>query len=155
MSPDIQIPTQNGHFLPELSTLFWKNLVLLMSIYLLHFLMLNVICTFSGFLTQALLRLMHLPSLGKIFIFMLFSPFILISRVLRKIINDEAEGILIVPWWPSQSWFPLFRRLLIFEPLLLHLSKSLLFSPFRNHHPSFKTLSLGAAKLSGKHLKAA
>ncbi|XP_070522364.1 uncharacterized protein [Cardiocondyla obscurior] len=46
------------------------------------------------------------------FYFYAFPPFILISRVLRKIIEDKAEGVLIVPWWPSQPWFPIFSRLL-------------------------------------------
>lgn len=37
----------------------------------------------------------------KEFYFYAFPPFIFIPRVLRKIIDDKAEGILIVPWWPS------------------------------------------------------
>ncbi|KYM97752.1 hypothetical protein ALC62_11563 [Cyphomyrmex costatus] len=34
--------------------------------------------------------------------FYAFPPFILIARVLRKIITDRAEGVLVVPWWPTQ-----------------------------------------------------
>ncbi|EFN81403.1 hypothetical protein EAI_09447, partial [Harpegnathos saltator] len=44
--------------------------------------------------------------------FYAFPPFIIIPRILRKIIDDEATGVLIVPWWPSQSWFPMFTCLL-------------------------------------------
>lgn len=84
--------------------------------------------------------------------FYAFPPFILIPRVLRKIINDKAEGILVVPWWPSQPWFPLFRRLLASEPLILGPSKTLLSSPLRNRHPAYRTLSLAAAKLSWRRL---
>lgn len=37
--------------------------------------------------------------------FYAFPPFILLPRVLRKIFDDKATGTLVVPWWPSQSWF--------------------------------------------------
>lgn len=33
--------------------------------------------------------------------FYAFPPFILILRVLRKIITDRAEGVVVVPWWPA------------------------------------------------------
>ncbi|KYQ53526.1 hypothetical protein ALC60_00052, partial [Trachymyrmex zeteki] len=82
--------------------------------------------------------------------FYAFPPFILLPRVLRKIVDDEATGTVIVPWWPLQPWFPLFRRLLRSEPLILSLDLSLLSSPFRNQHPAWRTLSLAAAKLSGR-----
>lgn len=81
--------------------------------------------------------------------FYAFPPFILVPRVLRKIVDDKAEGILVVPWWPSQPWFPLFQRLLLGEPLILHPTKDLLISPLRNQHPAHKTLSLGVGRLSG------
>lgn len=83
--------------------------------------------------------------------FYAFPPFILLPRVLRKIIDDKATGTLVVPWWPSQPWFPLFNRLLISKPLIIPPNYSLLSSPFRNCHPSWKTLSLGVARLSGRH----
>ncbi|KYN03436.1 hypothetical protein ALC62_05720 [Cyphomyrmex costatus] len=38
--------------------------------------------------------------------FYAFPPFTLIPKVLKKIINDNARGILVVPYWPSQAWFP-------------------------------------------------
>ncbi|XP_011883675.1 PREDICTED: uncharacterized protein LOC105570834 [Vollenhovia emeryi] len=50
--------------------------------------------------------------------FFAFPPFILLPRVLRKILNDQAQGVVVVPWWPSQSWFPLFHRLLRLSPCL-------------------------------------
>lgn len=85
--------------------------------------------------------------------FYAFPPFILLPRVLRKLVDDEATGTLVVPWWPSQPWFPLFRRLLISKPIILPPNHSLLYSPFRDYHPSWKTLSLGVGKLSGKLLR--
>lgn len=84
--------------------------------------------------------------------FYAFPPFILIPRVLRKIIDDSAEGVVIVPLWPSQSWFPLFKKFLISKLITLKPSFNLLSSPFREAHPSLKTLSLVAGKLSAKHL---
>lgn len=50
--------------------------------------------------------------------FYAFPPFILIPRVLRKIVDEGATGTIVVPWWPSQAWFPLFQRLLISEPII-------------------------------------
>lgn len=85
--------------------------------------------------------------------FYAFPPFILLPRVLRKIIDDEATGTLIVPWWPSQPWFPLLNRLLISDPLILSPDYSLLSSPFRSCHPTWRSLSLGVTRLSGKRLR--
>lgn len=84
--------------------------------------------------------------------FYAFPPFILLPRVLRKIVNDEAIGTLVVPWWPSQAWFPLFQRLMISRPILFSPNYTLLSSPFRDHHPAYRTLSLGVARLSGRRL---
>lgn len=81
--------------------------------------------------------------------FYAFPPFILIPRVLRKIVDDKAEGIVVVPWWPSQSWFPLFRQLSISEPFIIPPSEFLLVSPLRNQHPAHQNLSLAVGKLSG------
>ena len=63
-----------------------------------------------------------------------FYAFILLLRVLRKIMDDGAMGILVVSWWPSQSWFPLFCHLFWSQPLTFPSSHSLLSSPFKNHH---------------------
>ena len=82
--------------------------------------------------------------------FYAFPPFILLPRVLRKIVDDGATGTVVVPWWPAQAWFPLFQRLLISNPILLPPSQSLLSSPFRNHHPAWRSLSLAAGIVSAK-----
>ena len=36
-------------------------------------------------------------------------PWSRITQVLRKIVDDQASGILVVPVWPSAVWWPLFR----------------------------------------------
>ncbi|OXA54510.1 Enzymatic polyprotein [Folsomia candida] len=45
--------------------------------------------------------------------FYAFPPFSQISKVLRKIRNDNATGIVVVPDWSTQSWYPQFSRLLL------------------------------------------
>ena len=41
----------------------------------------------------------------------LFPPFSVIHPVLRKIKVNKAKAILIVPIWPTQSWWPAFRKM--------------------------------------------
>lgn len=80
--------------------------------------------------------------------FYAFPPFNLILRTLQKIIQDKAEGIVVVPFWPSQPWFPLFSRLTIGKNLHLSPSANLLTSPFSSTHPLAPHLSLVVARLS-------
>jgi hypothetical protein len=40
----------------------------------------------------------------------LFPPVQLIARVLQKINEDGAQAVLVVPQWPSQAWWNLFRE---------------------------------------------
>lgn len=83
--------------------------------------------------------------------FYAFPPFVLILKVLRKIVSDEATGILIVPDWPAQPWYPIFFDLLCAEPIYLGPHRRLLFLPFRDRiHPQAEKLRLIAGKLSGK-----
>ena len=42
--------------------------------------------------------------------FCAFPPFCIIPSVLQKIIKDRARGILVVPDWPSQPWYPILAR---------------------------------------------
>jgi len=84
------------------------------------------------------------------FFFYAFPPFILILRVLRKIITDKAKGVVVVPWWPAQPWFPLFNRLVIDLPIFFDPNVNLLSSPFKDIHPAWNKISLAAARLSGK-----
>ncbi|KAJ8972564.1 hypothetical protein NQ314_000124 [Rhamnusium bicolor] len=81
--------------------------------------------------------------------FYAFPPFSMISSALNKIIQNEATGILVVPAWPSQPWYPLFGSLLIQKPLIFKSNKNLLLSPSRYPHPLHRKLSLVAGKLSG------
>lgn len=80
--------------------------------------------------------------------FYAFPPFALVLRVLKKIVTDQACGILVVPNWPCQAWYTLFNNLLITEPLILGPNANLLCSPFSQSFPMKITLVVG--KLSGK-----
>lgn len=86
--------------------------------------------------------------------FYAFPPFILILRVLQKIIEDRASGIVVVPFWQSQAWYPLFVKMIVDKPLFFKPSPNLVFSPYSTTpHPLAATLTLVAAKLSGRLLK--
>ncbi|VEN60618.1 unnamed protein product [Callosobruchus maculatus] len=81
--------------------------------------------------------------------FYAFPPFSLILKVLQKIIKDKAEGIIVVPQWCSQPWYPIFKTLLIGDPLIFTPNMHLLsFSGVP--HPLWRNLTLVAGKLSGR-----
>lgn len=83
------------------------------------------------------------------FYFYAFPPFSVILKTIRKIINDKATGILVVPQWPTQAWYPLFQQLLTSQPIILKPSKNLILSRSskRNLH---QQLTLVAGVLSGR-----
>lgn len=81
--------------------------------------------------------------------FYAFPPFSLISKVLHKIKHDKAEGIVVVPLWPTQPWYPVWSKLLTSEILYFQPNENLLLSPFREEHPLQADLTLMAGRLSG------
>jgi len=83
--------------------------------------------------------------------FYAFPPFNLSDRVLQKVEADEASGILIVPQWTTQPWFPVLMRLLVQEPFILPQGKKVLQLPYNPNaiHPLHHKLTLMACKLSG------
>lgn len=86
----------------------------------------------------------------KVGFFWAFPPFSLILRVIQKIRLDKATGIVVVPNWPNQPWFPLFYDTLISESILIEPSPNLLLSPCRSlQHPLAENLELIAGILSG------
>ncbi|KAL7304019.1 hypothetical protein TKK_0003489 [Trichogramma kaykai] len=86
--------------------------------------------------------------------FYAFPPFSLILKTLRKIINEEAEGVVVVPCWKTQPCYPLYLSLLESEPTIFSPSSSLLLSPDRRIlHPLAEKMSLMAGRLSGKRSK--
>lgn len=87
----------------------------------------------------------------KKYIFYAFPPFSLILKCLRKIVNDRAAGIMVVPYWPSQPWYPLFVSLSCSKMIFLEPRSDLLLSPFRTPHPLWKRLTLVSSILSSGH----
>ena len=94
----------------------------------------------------------HLP--WKDFCFYAFPPFCIIQKVLRKVTVDQATGILVVPHWPTQPWWPLLTHLLIAPPFILPRRKDTLYlaSKPEELHPLHKTLTLLGCHLSGNSL---
>ena len=84
----------------------------------------------------------------------LFPPFCLVSRVLSKLHNEQCEGFLIAPLWPTQPWFPHLLHLLIDCPFLLPRTTSVLTHPSRQA-AELPQMSLIACRLSGKAFLAA
>jgi len=81
-----------------------------------------------------------------------FPPFSCILRVIQKIIQDKAKGILVVPNWPNQLWYPLLLDLMICEPLFLPPSKTNLVLPnqLEEVHPLHQHLELMVCHVSGR-----
>ena len=86
----------------------------------------------------------------KDFYFYAFPPFSIILKVLRKIRKDKAQGIVVIPDWPAQPWYPLFQSMLAAEPLIFNPNKHLLISCDIQQHPLWRSLSLVVGRLSGR-----
>ncbi|XP_014233125.1 uncharacterized protein LOC106656583 [Trichogramma pretiosum] len=86
--------------------------------------------------------------------FYAFPPFVLITRTLAKISQEKARGIVLVPVWRNQTWFPLLTQMTEGEPIIFPPNKNLLFSVCRKkHHPRYRTLYMMATIVSGRPLK--
>lgn len=77
------------------------------------------------------------------------SPFSCILRVLRKTIQDREKGVLVVPMWPSHSWYPILTVTLPPSKNLLSLPKTA-----EINHPLHKKMSFLICLLSGNSSKA-
>lgn len=82
--------------------------------------------------------------------FYAFPPFSVILRVLQKIRMERATGIVVVPLWSAQPWFPLFMSMCEYKTIYFEPNINLLRSSNRQIHPLWKRITLVAAKLSGK-----
>ena len=88
--------------------------------------------------------------------FYCFLPFSCILRAVRKVIQDQALGILVILNWPKQPWYPMLMPLmplLIQSPVILHPSTDLLRlkSSSESVHPLHKKQELHICLLSGKN----
>lgn len=82
--------------------------------------------------------------------FYAFPPFAIISKILQKIKREKAEGILVVPRWPAQPWFPLFMNMLTSKPLFFDPNQDLILSFDRKPHPLWERLTLVVGVCSGR-----
>ena len=81
-----------------------------------------------------------------------FPPFSLIGTTLAKIRRDRSTGIMIIPWWGIQLWFPLILQLLLDFSIQLPQTKNTLTLPSKKGevYPLHSKLKLLAVLLSGK-----
>ena len=88
---------------------------------------------------------------GVISSFFPFPPVALILKVMQKIKNDQAQGILIAPHSLSQPWYPLWSNMIIGEPIIFYPNDELLLSICRTvRHPLVSNMRLVAGMLSGR-----
>ena len=89
--------------------------------------------------------------------FYAFPPFALIRRCLEKINADTAEGVLVVPAWPTQTWYTQVLQMLVQKPRVMVWTSELelLTHPSANKvHNMHGKLKLMACPLSGDSMKA-
>ncbi len=82
-----------------------------------------------------------------------FPPFSCVLQVIQKVQRHLAIGVLIVPKWPTQVWYPLLMRLLAAPPVILRPNRNLLYLPERPDlvHPLSQKLTLMICLISGKN----
>jgi len=80
-----------------------------------------------------------------------FPAFSVIMRTLQKIQQDQATGLLLVPYWPTQAGWPTLTRMLIQAPLVLPNRMDTLYLPQDPSavHPLKNQMSLLLCHLSG------
>ena len=82
--------------------------------------------------------------------FYAFPPFSLLPRCLQKMSQDGAQGVLITPLWPTQTWFPVLLQHLCEQPWILLPRPDLLQQLSRSGpHPLHRSLHLMVCPVSG------
>ncbi len=83
------------------------------------------------------------------------SPFSCILKTVRKIVQDQVRGMLVVPDWSTQTWYPMLLPTLQQPPTFLMPSAKLLTMPSQPDlsHPLHKSLRLAICLVSGKLYK--
>ena len=87
--------------------------------------------------------------------FYCFPPFSCIPKVVRKIICVKARGVLVVPQWPTQSWYPMLLAILEQAPVVLPPAQNLLLLPSKleQRHPLHKKLRIAICLVSGANYR--
>ena len=84
--------------------------------------------------------------------FYAFPPFSVIPTVLNKLVTERAQGICVLPDWPTQPWYLRALHLLKQNPVYLKARKELLQLPShpKESHPNWHKLNLLVCHLSGR-----
>ena len=84
--------------------------------------------------------------------FYAFPPFSAIPTVLNTLMTEGAQGICVLPDWPTQPWYPRALQLLKQNPVYLKARKDLLQLPshVKENHPIWHKLNLLVCHLSGR-----
>ena len=87
--------------------------------------------------------------------FYTFSLISVMPRVLSEVMQDNAEGIRVVPFWPTQVWYPVLLKMMVSTTILLNSRKSLLVLTQTSNlvHPMWKRISMLVVHLSGSFQK--
>ena len=82
--------------------------------------------------------------------FYAFPPFSVITAMLRKVVRDQARGVVVVPHWTTQAWWPMLMRLLEQDPVRLPKTTSTLLLPShpRKIHHLLPKMQLLVCKVS-------
>ena len=79
----------------------------------------------------------------------MFPPFPLLNKVIQKLCAiQEAEVILIAPWWPTQPWFPHLLRLCVDHSLFFPYHRDLLSQQEKRFTSDEKSYHLHSWRLS-------
>ena len=84
-----------------------------------------------------------------------FPPFGILPRVLQKFKRDNAEGLVVIPFWTTKAWFTMWAHMLVQRPILIKNVNKILFLPYRDadvRHP-MRGLQLMVGNLSSRSYK--
>ncbi len=87
-----------------------------------------------------------------------FPPFAVLPAMFQKFLADGAEGVVIVPFWPTKPWFSVFTKLLVDIPCTIPVTENVLYLPFREQlkqqhprrHPLIGQLELIVGRCSSR-----
>lgn len=81
----------------------------------------------------------------------IFPPFNIIGKVVNKIVSDQVEkAIVVLPFWKSQTWFPLVLANLADFPVRLPRHRDLMVLPHNGaEHPLKRSITMIGAVISG------
>jgi hypothetical protein len=82
----------------------------------------------------------------------IFCPFSMIGPVLQKLSNDQAEAVIIAPFFATQPWFPLLLSMICQQSYLLPPVATILKACRPELKHPIPKMKLGVFRISGKNL---